>query len=82
MFDEYTLKMWRKDRDKVVRTYNIHAFKMFYERWKSRGLYNMKRPSDRAIEIAMRKIVYYLPDVSASDKAEAKRWLLAHRCHI
>lgn len=49
------LNQWRKERDKVVKTYDVEAFKKFYIKWTKRGLYDMKLPADEVIEISMRK---------------------------
>lgn len=75
MLDGRTMRAWRKERDKVIRTYNVKAFRMFYEKWTEKGLYKLKLPNDLAIEVAMRKIVYNLPDATEKEKAEAKEWL-------
>lgn len=71
---------WLKERDEVVKTYDINKFKDFYYKWTVMGLYDSPLPSDRVIEISMRKMVYNMLSATEDEKAEAKKWLIEHGC--
>jgi len=72
------LHLWVRERDEVVKTYNIARFKEFYAKWRERGFYNLPLPSDAVIEISMRKMVYHMASATPEEKAEAERWLVEH----
>lgn len=69
---------WLKERDEVVKTYDVNKFKDFYNKWKSMGLYNLPLPTDSVIEISMRKMVYHMTSSTNIEKEEAKKWLIEH----
>ena len=71
---------WIKERDKVVKTYDIDAFKAFWHKWQAKGVYDkqMSLPSDNVIEISMRKMVYHMTSATSAEKKEAEEWLYEH----
>ena len=69
---------WLKERDEVVKTYDVNKFKVFYIKWKMMGLYSLPLPSDDVIEVSMRKMVYNMLSSTESEKDEAKKWLIEH----
>lgn len=73
---------WRKERDEVAKSYDVEKFKTFYLKWQKKGIYDKRvpLPSDKVIEISMRKMVYNMNSSTAEEKAEAKRWLEEHGC--
>lgn len=75
-------KKWLKERDTVAKSYDVEKFKTFIKKWTLLGVYdrNHKIPSDKVIEITMRKMVYHMNSATPGEKAEAKAWLLAHGC--
>ena len=76
------LKTWLKERDKVVKSYDIDAFKAFWHKWQSKGIYDkrMQLPSDKVIEISMRKMVFHMESATEDEKKEAELWLHLHGC--
>lgn len=69
---------WLKERDEVVKTYDVNKFKAFYVKWKMMGLYSLPLPSDDVIEVSMRKMVYNMLSSTEGEKDEAKKWLIEH----
>lgn len=72
------VKLWLKERDEVMKTYDVEKFKEFYLKWKNRGFYLLGLPSDSVIERSMRKGVYHMESATEEEKAEAKEWLESH----
>ena len=74
------LKQWLKERDKVVKTYDINAFKAFWYKWQKKGVYDrhMLLPPDKVIEISMRKMVYHMTSATEEEKRGAEQWLIEH----
>ena len=75
---EKDMKKWLKERDAIVKTYDIQAFKDFYRKWSKKGLYTLRLPADNIIEISMRKMVYHMASATEDEKKEAEQWLLDH----
>ena len=69
------LKQWKRERDKVIYTFDVKKFKKFYEKWKKKGVYTEPLPSDEVIEISMRKCVCGLLNPRKDKLAEARAWL-------
>lgn len=69
------LKIWQQELEDVVITYDIEAFKKFYQKWKARGFYKLKLPEDKVIAISLLKMVYNMKSSTEEQKAEAKEWL-------
>ena len=67
--------IWLKERDESIRTQDIEKFKEFYDKWKARGVYQLDMPSDKVIEISLRKSLYHLGNATDEEKAYAKKWL-------
>lgn len=78
MITNNTIKQWMKERDAVAKTYDVELFKVFYEKWKKKGIYSMKLPPDNVIEISMRKMVCNMKSSTDEQKEEAMEWLEAH----
>lgn len=70
------MKKWLKERDEVVKSYDVEAFKKFYHKWTRLGVYQVTLPPDKVIEISLRKMVYYMTSATPEEKAEAEKWLL------
>lgn len=47
-------KQWRKlfneEKDAAIRSQDIVQYKMFYYRWKARGIFPLELPSDEILE--------------------------------
>lgn len=47
-------KQWRKlfneEKDAAIRSQDIVQYKMFYYRWKARGIFSLDLPSDEILE--------------------------------
>jgi len=71
-------KKWIKERDEIVKTYDVEKFKDFYKKWSKKGLYTLKLPADNIIEISMRKMVYHMTSATEEQKKEAEKWLKEH----
>lgn len=72
-----TLKKWKSERDIAVKSQNIDVFKNFYKKWYLIGVYEMPLPSDRVIEISLRKMILHLNSASDEEKETAKIWLIS-----
>lgn len=77
-FSQGTMNKWIKERDEVVKTYDVAAFKEFYHKWQRKGLYRMPLPPDNVIEISLRKMVFSMKSATDEEKREAQRWLIEH----
>ena len=75
---EAEFKKWMKERDAVLKSYDLDRFKKFYTKWMRKGLYRLPIPSDEVIAIAMRKAVCVMQSASESEKVEAREWLLSN----
>lgn len=80
-YDEGLNARWQKERDEVVKTYDVEKFKDFYRKYQLLGVYPgvIQLPSDKVIEATMHKMVYHMKSATAKEKAEAKAWLKAHK---
>jgi hypothetical protein len=75
--DERKLNQWLKERNKAVLSCNVQMLKSFYYKWSALGVYQIKTlPSDKVIEISMRKMILTMKDATPEQKEEAKKWLL------
>lgn len=70
--------IWLKERDEAIRTQDLEKFKAFYMKWKERGLYTLALPSDKVLEISMRKCLYHMASATEEEKQTAKKWLEEH----
>ena len=64
------LKRYNKDRDEAVASLNVEKFKAFCRRWG-----NPVPPSDKVVEITMRKMMYHITNFPEADRQSAKEWL-------
>ena len=64
------IKRYNKDRDKAVLSLDVETFKKFCKKWG-----NPIPPTDRVIEITMRKMACHIPSLPSDFRSEAKRWL-------
>lgn len=80
MFSSKTMNSWLKERDKVVKSYDVQAFRAFFHKWQKRGIYDktMTLPTDYVLELSMRKMVYHMNSATDQEKADAEKWLLEH----
>lgn len=67
--------LWLNERDEAIRSLDVEKFKVFYLKWKARGFYRLELPSDKVIEISLRKSLYHLTRAKEEEKTEAKKWL-------
>ena len=75
--DKRKLNQWLKERNKAVLSCNVQMLKSFYYKWLALGVYQIKTlPSDKVIEISMRKMILTMKDATPEQKEEAKKWLL------
>lgn len=76
MVDEKLYREWLKERDEVVKSYDVQKFKEYVKKWTELGVYHLDiLPSDEVIEISMRKMVYHFTTSTHKERADAKRWL-------
>lgn len=76
MVDEKLHREWLKERDEVVKSYDVQRYKEYVKKWSKLGLYDIDSiPSDEVIEISMRKMVYHFTTSTHKERADAKRWL-------
>lgn len=64
------IKQYNKDRDKAVLSLDVETFKAFCKKWG-----NPIPPTDRVIEVTMRKMACHIPSLPSEFRAEAKKWL-------
>jgi hypothetical protein len=64
------IKRYNKDRDKAVLSLDVETFKKFCKKWG-----NPIPPTDRVIEITMRKMACHIPSLPSDFRSEAKKWL-------
>lgn len=64
------IKRYNKERDEVVLSLDVEKFKAFARKWQL-----PMPPSDRVIEITMRKMACHIPSLPEEFRADAKRWL-------
>lgn len=72
-----TILLWKEERDKVAKSYDVAEFKKFFRKWQNLGVYDptLNVPKDKVIEITMRKMVYSMKSATEEERAEAKEWL-------
>lgn len=69
------IKQWRVERDKALLAFDVDTFKEFYEKWRKLGVYSEPLPSDKVIEISIRKCVCEIIGAPKDKKEQAKKWL-------
>lgn len=72
---EKEIQKWKEERDRIVKTYDVEAFKRFYEKYCQKGFYNIELPADPVIEISLRKMVCVMESATEEEKEEARQWL-------
>lgn len=75
MTNKQWLKLFNEERDAAIKTQDIVQLKMFYYKWKARGIYQLELPSDEVIEISLRKMLYHIKSSTDEEKEAAKKWL-------
>ena len=78
ILNDEELKQWVEERDRVIKSYDVEAFKAFYRKYQEKGLYTMPTPSDEVIKISMRKAVLGMASATGYEIAEAASWLVRH----
>jgi len=75
--DAKLVALWTKERDEVVKTYDVEKFKDFYRKYQLLGVYpsEIRLPKDAVIEVSLRKMVYHTKSATRKEKAEAEKWL-------
>ena len=68
MTNKQWLKLFNEERDAAIKTQDIVQWKMFYYRWKARGIYQLELPSDEVIEISLRKMLYHIKNATDEEK--------------
>ena len=77
MISDETIKEWVKERDEVVLSYDVERFRVFYEKWKALGVYEIDLPeNDFVVEVSMRNMVGMMASATPEQKEDAKQWLL------
>ena len=74
------LKLFEKERDEAVLSFDVETFKKFYKKWTERGFYCIELPRDKVIEITMRKMVLLMKNPPQDKFEEARKWLDEHNC--
>ena len=82
MTNKQWLKLFNEERDAAIKTQDIVQWKMFYYKWKARGIYQLELPSDEIIEISLRKMLYHIKSATDEEKETAKKWLEERGCTI
>lgn len=54
MTNKQWLKLFNEEKDAAIKTQDIVQYKMFYYRWKARGIYQLELPSDETIEALLK----------------------------
>lgn len=76
MIDDKLHEEWLKERDEVVKSYDVQRYREYVKKWSKLGLYDIDfDPPDEIIEISMRKMVYHFTTSTHKERADAKRWL-------
>lgn len=78
--DKRLMAEWLKERDEVVKTYDIEKFKQFFRKWQVKGIYDrtMPLPADDVIELSLHKMVYHMTSSTEQEKKDAELWLIMH----
>lgn len=69
------LKLFIKERNEAVLSFDIEKYKNFYEKWTKRGFYCIELPSDKVLEITLRKMVLLMKNPPKDKLEEARKWL-------
>ena len=79
-YDEVLNARWQKERDEVVKTYDVEKFRNFYRKYQILGVYpaEFNLPKDESIQITMHKMVYHMRYATPKEKADAAKWLKDH----
>ena len=72
--------LWKNERDVAIKSQDVEKFKAFYQRWKAKGFYTEKLPSDIVLEVSLRKMLYNLNNSTPEEKETAKKWLEERGC--
>ena len=54
MTNKQWLKLFNEERDAAIKTQDIVQYKMFYYRWKARGIFSLELPSDETLEALLK----------------------------
>ena len=54
MNNKQWLKLFNEEKDAVIKSQDIVQYKMFYYRWKARGMYQLELPSDETLEVLLK----------------------------
>ena len=75
--DAKLVALWTKERDEVIKTYDVQKFKDFYRKYQLLGIYPdvVILPKDKVIEVSLRKMVYHMKSATSKEKSEAAKWL-------
>lgn len=78
--DQKMLSRWVKERDEVIKTYDVQKFKDFYRKYQLLNVYpkEIQLPKDEVIMVSMHKMVYHMASATAKEKADAAKWLKDH----
>ena len=78
--DAKLVALWTKERDEVVKTYDVEKFRNFYRKYQILGVYpaEFNLPKDESIQITMHKMVYHMRYATPKEKADAAKWLKDH----
>ena len=54
MNNKQWLKLFNEEKDAAIKSQDIVQYKMFYYRWKARGIYQLELPSDETLEALLK----------------------------
>lgn len=54
MTNKQWLKLFNEEKDAAIKSQDIVQYKMFYYRWKARGMYPLELPSDETLEALLK----------------------------
>lgn len=73
----FDLQTWIHERDEAACSFDIEKYKAFYAKYAKMGVYDIPLPSDKILEITLRKMVLAMANPPADKYAEACEWLTA-----
>lgn len=77
MVSKELIKRFYKDRDAAVLSLNVEEFKKFCKKWNL-----MTPPTDKMIEIVMRKMAVHIETLPDDFRAECAEWLIVRKYSI
>lgn len=76
------IPQWKAERDKVVLSGDLEAFKEFYRKWQALGFYDDDLPSDEILTVSMYKMLCMMENAPEDKKEAAAIWLKDHKWSV